>query len=155
MKRAAVIALLAIAVCGQSAVADPTPPSPVGDWTFQSDRMSGGCTLGGDMMVTRKKDRTLSCRFTARWACESGPMRAVDTDQTCTARQTGHDIEITSRIEKVTRSDPADLMDYMRANYAADHFKVRITPRGDEMRGLFHSYGQAEVIFRRKLELLS
>ena len=42
----------------------------------------------------------------------------------------------------------------MRANYAADHFKVKINTRGDEMDGLFHSYGQAAVIFRKHLDLI-
>jgi hypothetical protein len=42
----------------------------------------------------------------------------------------------------------------MRANSAPDHFKVKINPRGDEMRGLFHSYGQAEVVFRKHHDLI-
>jgi hypothetical protein len=42
----------------------------------------------------------------------------------------------------------------MRASYAPDHFKLKINARGDEMRGLFHSFGQAEVVFRRNQDLI-
>lgn len=138
-----------------SAVADPTPPpSPAGSWTFLSGKMTGGCVLSGDMVVTQKKDKTLSCDFRAKWACEARLPKAVHTEQTCSAKQSGADVVITSRMKKVAKVDPAELADYMMQNYAADHFKLKINTRGDEMRGLFHSYGQAEVIFRRHIELI-
>ncbi len=137
------------------ASADPTPtPSPAGSWTFISGKMTGGCALSGDMVVTQKKDRTLSCDFRAKWACDARLPKAVHTEQTCTARQSGSDVVITSRMSKIGKVEPVELAEYMRANYAADHFKVKINTRGDEMRGLFHSYGQAEVIFRRHVELI-
>lgn len=138
-----------------AAAADPTPaPSPAGSWTFISGKMSGGCALSGDMVVTRKADKTLKCDFRAKWACESRLPKLVQTEQTCTATQTGADVVITSRMSKIGKVEPAELAEYMRANYAADHFKLKINARGDEMRGLFHSYGQAEVIFRRHVELI-
>ena len=138
-----------------AASADPTPaPSPAGSWTFISGKMTGGCALSGDMVVTRKADKTLKCDFRAKWACESRLPKLVQTEQTCTATQTGSDVVITSRMSKIGKVEPAELAEYMRANYAADHFKVKINARGDEMRGLFHSYGQAEVIFRRHVELI-
>ncbi len=138
----------------QPASAEPAPASPVGEWSFITGKMRNECVLSGAMSVTRKADKTLICRFTADWSCKTGFMKSVQTTQTCTARQAGQDIVVTSRIEKITRSDPADLLDYMRANYAADHFKLKINTRGDEMRGLFHSYGQAEVIFRKHHDLI-
>jgi hypothetical protein len=138
----------------QPASAEPTPPSPVGEWSFITGEMRNSCALSGQMSVTRKADKTLVCRFTADWSCKAGMMKSVQTTQTCIAKQTGHDITVTSKIEKITRSDPAELMDYMRSNYAADHFKVQINTRGDEMRGLFHSYGQAEVVFRKHHDLI-
>lgn len=138
-----------------SASADPTPaPSPAGSWTFISGKMTGGCALSGDMVVTRKADKTLKCDFRAKWACESRLPKLVETQQTCTATQSGSDVVITSRMSKIGKVEPAELAEYMRANYAADHFKLKINTRGDEMRGLFHSYGQAEVIFRRPIELI-
>lgn len=138
-----------------AASADPTPaPSPAGSWTFISGKMTGGCALSGDMVVTRKADKTLKCDFRAKWACESRLPKLVQTEQTCTATQSGSDVVITSRMSKIGKVEPAELAEYMRANYAADHFKVKINARGDEMRGLFHSYGQAEVIFRRHVELI-
>lgn len=149
------IASLAFAVnVLQPVHAEPTPASPVGEWSFVTGKMVNSCVLSGQMSVTRKADKTLACRFTADWSCKAGMMKSVQTKQTCTAKQTGQDVTVTSKIEKITKSDPVELMDYMRANYAADHFKVKINARGDEMRGLFHSYGQAEVVFRRHQELI-
>lgn len=149
------IASLALAcLLLQPASADPTPPSPVGDWSFVTGKMGNSCILSGEMSVKHMADRTLACRFTADWACTAGMIKSVETVQSCTAKQAGQDIVVTSKIEKVTKSDPADLLGYMRASYAPDHFKVRINTRGDEMRGLFHSYGQAEVVFRKHHDLI-
>lgn len=153
LRRVIAGALLACCVL-QPASAEPAPASPVGEWSFVTGEMGNRCVLSGAMSVTRKPDKTLVCRFTSDWSCRTGLMKSVQTIQTCTARQAGQDIVVTSRIEKITKSDPADLMDYMRANYAPDHFKLRINTRGDEMRGLFHSYGQAEVIFRKHHDLI-
>lgn len=136
------------------ALADPAPASPVGDLSFVTGKMGNSCVLSGEMSVTRNANKSLACRFTANWACDVGMMKSVETTQTCTAKQTGSDIAVTSRVEKITKSDPAALLDYMRQNYAADHFKVKINTRGDEMRGVFHSYGQAEVIFRKRQDLI-
>jgi hypothetical protein len=138
-----------------SASAEPVPaPSPEGSWTFISGKMNGGCVLSGDMYVTQKADRSLICDFRAKWACDARLPRAVHTEQTCSATQSGADVIITSRMKKVAKVDPVELAEYMSKNYAADHFKLKINTRGDEMRGLFHSYGQAEVIFRRPIELI-
>lgn len=116
--------------------------------------MGNSCILSGQMSVTRNADKSLACRFTADWSCKTGMMKSVGTVQSCSAKQAGQDVIVTSKLEKITRSDPAELLDYMRANYAPDHFKVKINRRGDEMRGLFHSYGQAEVVFRKHHDLI-
>jgi hypothetical protein len=137
-----------------AASTEPAPPSPVGNWSFHTGEMRNTCVLSGEMSVSRKPDKTLICRFTADWSCKAGMMRSVETTQTCIATQTGNAVVITSRMEKITKSDPAEFMDYMRASYAPDHFKVKINARGDEMRGLFHSFGQAEVVFRRHHDLI-
>jgi hypothetical protein len=137
-----------------AASAEPAPPSPVGSWSFHTGEMRNTCVLRGEMFVSRKPDKTLVCRFTADWSCERGMMKSVETAQTCVATQTANEVVITSRMEKITKSDPAEFMDYMRASYAPDHFKVKINARGDEMRGLFHSFGQAEVIFRKHHDLI-
>lgn len=152
--RRLVVSLAFACLLLQPASADPTPASPVGDWSFVTGKMGNNCVLSGQMSVSRKPDKALICRFTTDWSCETGFMKSVQTTQTCTARQAGQDIVVTSKIEKITRSDPADLLGYMRANYAPDHFKLKINTRGDEMRGLFHSYGQAEVVFRRHHDLI-
>jgi hypothetical protein len=138
----------------QPTYAEPAPATPVGEWSFITGKMGNSCVLSGEMSVTRKADKTLVCRFTADWSCTSGMMKSVGTVQSCTAKQAGQDVVVTSKVEKITRSDPVELLDYMRANYAPDHFKVKLNTRGDEMRGLFHSYGQAEVVFRKHHDLI-
>lgn len=134
--------------------AEPPAPSPVGSWSFKTTRMNEGCVLSGSMTITRKADKTMACEFQAKWACEQFVARSVETEQTCTAKQTGNTVAITSKMKKVGKVSPADLGDYMRTNYAADHFQVKIDATGDKMDGLFHSYGQASVAFRRHLELI-
>ena len=47
------------------------------------------------------------------------------------------------------------LTQQMREHYAADHFSVKINQVGDRMDGLFRSYGQAPVIFRKHEDLIS
>ena len=153
MRSATVLLALAFTLA-LPAAAEPPAPSPVGAWSFKTSTMSEGCTLSGSMTITRKADKTMACTFKAVWACTQVVPRSVETDQTCTARQTGSNLTITSKITKIGKVTPANYADFMRANYAADHFQVKIDTSGDRMDGLFHSYGQASVAFRRHLELV-
>jgi hypothetical protein len=134
--------------------AESPAPSPVGAWSFMTSTMSEGCTLSGSMNITRKTNKTMACTFKAVWACTQVAPRSVETDQTCTAKQSGSAVTITSKVAKIGKVTPANYADFMRANYAADHFQVKIDTSGDRMDGLFHSYGQASVVFRRHLELV-
>lgn len=150
-----VIASLFLACTGIGVVsAEPPAASPVGQWTFKTGAMNEGCTLSGSMTITRKADKTMACTFKSVWACTQFTPRSVETDQTCTAKQSDAAITITSKIAKIGKVSPPELTDFMRANYAADHFKVKIDAAGDRMDGIFHSYGQAPVIFRRHAELI-
>ena len=153
MRSATVLLALAFTLA-LPAAAEPPAPSPVGAWSFKTRTMSEGCTLSGSMMITRKADKTMACTFKAVWACTQVVPRSVETDQTCTAKQTGSNLTITSKIARIGKVTPANYADFMRANYAADHFQVKIDTSGDRMDGLFHSYGQASVAFRRHLELV-
>ena len=134
--------------------AEPPARSPVGEWRFKTSTMNEGCTLSGSMTITRKADKTMACTFKALWACTQVVPRSVETNQTCTAKQTGSNVTLTSKIASIGKVTPSELADFMRANYAADHFQVKIDTTGDRMDGLFHSYGQASVTFRRHLELI-
>ncbi len=60
------------------------------------------------------------------WACELRLPNAVHTEQSCVATQTGNDVLITSKMEKIAKVDPAAMMEQMRQRYAADHFTVKI-----------------------------
>ncbi|MDP3739878.1 MAG: hypothetical protein Q8R02_21000 [Hyphomonadaceae bacterium] len=157
MKRSPLAFMLAT-LCGLAPFADAQlkkAPSPAGEWGFKTEKMGYGCALFGEISIKQTTDKSYSCSFKAVWGCELRQPKSVETDQSCVATQAGSDITITSKIEKITRVDPADMMDFMRRRYAADHFAVKINTRGDEMDGIFHSYGQAPVKFRRKHELVS
>lgn len=150
-----IVASLFLACTNAGAVsAEPPAQSPVGQWTFKTGTMNEDCTLSGSMTITRKPDKTMACTFKAVWACTEVLPRSVETDQTCTAKQSGSTVTITSKIAKIGKVSPPEMVDFMRANYAADHFQVKIDTTGDRMDGIFHSYGQAPVIFRRHLELV-
>jgi hypothetical protein len=129
-------------------------PSPVGSWGFETQPMGYGCTLNGEMSITQTGDKSYKCSFEAVWGCKLRLPKAVHTQQSCVATQSGQEVLITSRMEGISRVDPAEMMETMKANYAADHFKVTINWRGDEMDGMFSSYGQAPVKFRKHLDLI-
>ena len=151
--------MLALAVgllCAPVAAAQlKKSPSPTGEWGFKTEKMGYGCALFGEMSVRKTSDKTYSCTFRATWGCELRQPKSVVTDQSCIATQIGSQVVMTSKIDRIVSVDPADMMDFMRQRYAADHFEVTINPRGDQMDGIFHSYGEAPVIFRRKQELVS
>ncbi len=150
----ALVSILLVCTNIMPVSAEPPAHSPVGEWGFKTSTMKEGCTLSGSMTITRKADKTMACTFKALWACTQVMPRTVETDQTCTAKQSGSGVTIASKIAKIGKVTPDSSADFMRANYAADHFQVKIDSTGDRMDGLFHSYGQASVIFRRHLELI-
>lgn len=128
--------------------------TPTGSWGFKTEKMGYGCALSGDMTITQAADKTYTCTFKAVWACELRLPKAVHTEQSCIATQTGENVLITSKMEKISKVDPVEMLDVMRQRYAADHFTVKINGRGDEMDGIFKSYGQAPVKFRKRLDLV-
>ena len=129
-------------------------PSPAGSWGFKTEKMGYGCALSGDMTITQKADKSYICKFSAVWACELRMPKAVHTEQSCIATQSGSDVLITSKMEKISKVDPVEMLPAMQQRYAADHFNVKINTRGDEMDGMFKSYGQAPVKFRKRLDLI-
>lgn len=150
--------MLCAAACGllfQAADAQlKKAPSPVGSWGFQTEKMGAGCSLAGDMTITQTSDKTFRCSFKAVWSCELRLPKAVHTEQSCVATQTGFDLIVTSRLDKIDKVDPAEMTAAMTERYAADHFRVQINTSGDEMDGIFRSYGQAPVKFRKRAELI-
>lgn len=147
--------LLVVAGLASPTVADPPrPPSPAGNWSFATETMGAGCKLSGDIAISRTAAGAFKCSFRAVWGCDLRMPRSVATEQSCIATQAGDDIVITSRMEKVVKVDPSVMTEEMRQRYAADHFNVKINARGDEMNGIFRSYGQAPVKFRKHLDLI-
>ncbi|SRR5690349_14421439 len=131
-------------------------PSPEGEWSFKSSLMPDDCVLSGDMSV-RKATTGFTCSFTASWACKTGNLPLItNTQQSCTATQTGSDIAITSKLGKVTGTKPAGMETLMVKSYLADNFSVTINAAGDEMDGRsFDPANHARIKFRRKDQLIS
>lgn len=152
--RTVIPCIVAIALALPGASAQPKRHEPAGSWGFKSEPMSYGCVLSGDMTISQTSDKSYKCTFTAVWACKLRLPRSVQTEQSCIATQTGDNVIITSRMTKIGKVDPADMLEMMRQNYAADHFTLKINARGDEMDGIFKSYGQAPVKFRKRLDLI-
>lgn len=132
----------------------PEPASPAGNWGFLTQDMGYGCALSGDIAITKTGDKTFRCTFKAVWACKLRLPKSVHTEQSCVATQSGDQVMITSKMEKVTNVQPIEMMEQMKQQYAADHFSVKINARGDEMDGMFRSYGSSPVKFRKHLELI-
>jgi hypothetical protein len=147
--------LLACALALPAAAQLKKPPSPEGAWSFATNEFRGGCRLAGDITLTRTTAGAFSCSFEAKWTCDTGPLRSVRTQQSCSATQAGAKILVTAKMEKIVSADPPDAMSWLKSAYAPDNFDVTINTRGDEMNGLFKSYDIAPVKFRRKAELIS
>lgn len=156
-RRLGLAAVLACLAATHSFADDAKPkaaPSPAGSWTFKTKPMDYGCVLSGDMTITQTSSKSFKCRFKAVWSCQTRAPKAVNTEQSCIATQTGNNLIITSRMEKITKVDPPEMLELSKTNYAADHFNVTISTHGDEMNGLFKSYGQSPVKFRRQQDLV-
>lgn len=154
MKRVAFAALLLL-LSPVTSAQTPTKATPDGAWEFATETLGAGCTLSGDIRFVRKADKSYTCKFSAVWACKQRAPRAVHTEQSCVATQTGDNVVITSKIDKIGKVDPVEMAQQMREHYAADHFSVKINRLGDRMDGLFRSYGQAPVVFRKHEDLIS
>jgi len=146
---------LALSMAAPTGAQTQTKATPDGAWEFATETLGAGCTLSGSIQFTRTADKAYNCRFTAVWACKQRAPKAVHTEQSCVATQTGENVVITSKIEKISKVDPVEMTQQMREHYAADHFSVKISRLGDRMDGLFRSYGQAPVVFRKHQELIS
>jgi hypothetical protein len=156
LRRFAASACLVLGLCAPVVSAQLKPaPSPVGDWSFQTGELRGGCDISGDMLIVETAKRTYSCTFKAVQTCKGRLPRAIHTEQSCIATQAGSEVTITSKVEKIVSVDPASMMPGMDQRYAADNFIVRINSRGDEMDGRFESIGTALVKFRRRQDLVS
>ncbi len=64
--------------------------------------------LGDMATTTQTADRTYKCAFKAVWACELRLPKAVHTEQSCVATQTGFDLIVTSKLLKVGPVDPTE-----------------------------------------------
>ncbi|HOY78636.1 MAG TPA: hypothetical protein PLN33_12560 [Hyphomonadaceae bacterium] len=156
-RRLGLTAVLACIAVAHSFADDAKPqaaPSPAGSWSFQTKPMDYGCVLSGDMTITHSAKKSFKCQFKAVWSCQTRAPKSVTTDQTCVATQTGDKIIITSRVRRITKVDPPEMLELSKTNYAADHFEITIDAHGDEMEGLFKSYGQSPVKFRRRQDLV-
>ncbi|HEV7694132.1 MAG TPA: hypothetical protein VGO52_25080 [Hyphomonadaceae bacterium] len=154
------LAALVLALCASPfAVAQlKKAPSPAGNWEFKTAQLNDRCIISGDMQIRETGSGTakhFSCTFHAVQSCTVGEIRTIYTDQSCQLTQTGSKISMVSKVERIVKTDPKELMNGMDRRYAPDNFYVTISPDGDVMDGKFESMGEAPVKFRRKGELLS
>jgi hypothetical protein len=146
---------MALACCAAEAQAAKAP-SPEGQWTFVTGPQPDGCIFTGRMAMKKAGAGKFSCTFSAEWTCKVDLPHRTQTEQSCTATQTGADIAITSKLEKVVATDPAGMLAEMRTRYLADQFVVTINAEADEMDGRsFDKVNHAKVKFRRKQDLVS
>jgi hypothetical protein len=153
------LALATVMSLAASALAAPVvfaqlkpPPSAAGNWSFKTGQLRGDCDISGDMVIRESAKRAYTCTFKAVQICRGRLPRAIHTEQSCIATQTGDAVVITSKVEKIVSVDPKELMEGMDENYAADNFRVTINRRGDEMDGRFESLTTSIV---RQQELVS
>jgi hypothetical protein len=146
----AVAAVLALAATSGAVFAQPQKgrsaraPQPVitGAWSFQTapydgDRDGRACSMKGSMVIVQgRTPDLLTCTFTATETCPFGEWTA---EQTCTAKRTGAQLEISSTITRVTPPT---------VNYAPDNWILTIRT-SDLMIGELRSADVANVQFRR------
>ncbi len=143
------IALVLVACAGSPlAHAETKAVTPVGEWRFETAKVNANCMLSGDMTIWKARDG-LACRFIANQSCTGEPPIDIEVAQTCTAKQTGDQIVITSKIDRTVSASPSYLKPEVDQFYAPDNFTVRINKAGDEMKGKFHSLSEAAVRFWR------
>lgn len=130
-------------------------PSAAGSWSFKTGQLRGDCDISGDMEIRETSKNAYVCKFKAVQICRGRLPRAIHTEQSCIATQTGDAVVITSEVEKIVSVDPRELMEGMDKLYAADNFRVTINRRGDQMDGRFESLSTARVLFQRQQELVS
>jgi hypothetical protein len=153
---ATIIGLAASVIAAPVVSAQLKPaPSPAGGWSFKTGQLRGDCDISGDMVIKETARRTYSCTFKAVQTCRGRLPRAIHTEQSCIATQTGSEVTITSKVEKIVSVDPDALMPGMDQRYAPDNFIVTINRSGNEMDGRFESIGTALVKFRRQQDLTS
>lgn len=145
--RAALLALgLAIA---PAASADDLP----GAWMFTTEPTAFGCTISGEMTIKQLKDGKYACTFTGVQTCTERLPKEMRTIQSCTAIRTGKQVEIKSRLDRLTSVDPPSMLE--GAEYAPDDFSLLLSASGDEMTGKYSSHRTSPAKFWRKRELIS
>jgi hypothetical protein len=128
----------------------PASQTPVGPWKFETGMVNANCKLSGEMQVTKAAGAGLySCKFVSVQSCTGKPPLEFKVQQSCVATQTGKQVVITSKIDKVVSVKPEAMLPTVRSGYAPDNFDVTMSASGAEMRGMFHSLGQATVRFWR------
>jgi hypothetical protein len=129
--------------------------SPAGVWTFSTSPTEKGCSISGEMVVSRSKNQHFPCSFKAAETCTQRLPRSINTEQTCTLDQMGKTIAIISKLTHVVSVDPAEMLKEEIEGYLPDDFKLTINAHGDLMMGAYASHRTAPAIFHRKQELVS
>ncbi len=151
MKRVCSIIALAIGIASP-ALGD----TAAGRWSFETAPVNENCVLTGEMSIQpTSTPGQFSCHFVSVQACTTIPPIEIEVLQTCTATQTGVQVNIESAVENIVRAEPEEFFPQIELTYAPDHFFVSLNTTGDEMTGMFHSLSNAFVRFTRLEDLTS
>ena len=129
------------------------PPPIAGRWQFQTSEIPNkGCAISGEIdFVQNRNAPDYSCSFVSREVC--GPPEdgnVAEVKQSCTAKFSGLDLQIISKVDRIVRV-PRGAIGY---TYRADNFFIRPKSSG-EMLGHFQSINEAPVRFWRSGDLVS
>lgn len=162
--RRAIAGLLApafIAAGLSSASAQASGNDISGQWRFRSASFEDDCIASGAITLRPAKSGAFDCAFVIETHCKYATDKVQEywrVSETCTAKQTGFRVQVTSRIGKIEaatyfgKAIPAS----EQPNYMPDNFDLMLKPSGAEMTGhLFDPIRRVPMRFWREAELMS
>lgn len=124
--------------------------SPLGHWRFSTPEIAASrCTISGDMSVFKAGPSGYACKLTVFQTCTAGAIGKIRTSQSCGVSMEKGKLKFASHVDKIDSVDPPEIMEMVKARYAADNFLVQMNAKGDQMDGMFISLSEAPVTFQR------
>jgi hypothetical protein len=130
--------LFALAIAAAAALApaaradDAAPPSLAGNWRFETGVFDGDCVITGRVTFRATGlPNTYRCEFVSVQRC-GGAVETMyaEVRQSCTAQQTGKQVRILSKVDRIVEERP-----FEDGLYYADNFIVSFAKGGTELVG--------------------